>query len=256
MQENDLNLLLEAANAAGKIALRFFRNNPKVWQKGLNEGPVTEADIEINEMLKEKLLSERPDYGWLSEETEDDMGRLDNDYTFIVDPIDGTRSFIDGNENYACALGISFKGVMQSAAVQMPSLGQTFWALAGSGAYQNGKKINVSSRSHIEGSSILTAKPNLDSIYWPGGVPPMHQFYKSSLAYRLCLAANGSFDAMVTLRDCWEWDIAAGDLIVREAGGVVTDRNGNALSFNNQKPKRPGILAGPKDIQLNLLKRL
>lgn len=256
MLENDLELLLDAVNAAGKIALRYFRKNPKVWEKGSNEGPVTEADIEINNMLVDRLLSARPDYGWLSEETEDDPVRLDRDYVFIVDPIDGTRSFIDGHENYACALGIAFKGVMKVAAVQMPSLEQTFWASVGSGAYQNGKRINVSCRSDVHGSSILTAKPNLDSVYWPGGVPPMRQFYRSSLAYRLCLAANGSFDSMVTLRDCWEWDIAAGDLIVREAGGVVTDRYGKALSFNNPKPKRPGVLAGPKDIQLNLLKRL
>ena len=91
-------------------------------------------------MLVDRLLSARPDYGWLSEETEDDPVRLDKDYVFIVDPIDGTRSFIDGHENYACALGIAFKGVMKVAAVQMPSLEQTFWASVGSGAYQNGKK--------------------------------------------------------------------------------------------------------------------
>ena len=93
--------------------------------------------------------------------------KLDKDYVFIVDPIDGTRSFIDGHENYACALGIAFKGVMKVAAVQMPSLEQTFWASVGSGAYQNGKRINVSCRSDVHGSSILTAKPNLDSVYWP-----------------------------------------------------------------------------------------
>jgi len=256
LQENDLNLLLDAVSCASQIAVKFFKNSPKVWNKGSNEGPVTEADIEINNMLLNKLLSARPDYGWLSEETEDDLERLNKDYVFIIDPIDGTRSFINGNKNYACALGIAFKGVMQVGVVQMPSLAQTFWASIGSGAYQNGKKINVSSRSNVKGATILTAKPNLDSAYWPGGVPPMFQVYRSSLAYRLCLAANGSFDAMVTLRDCWEWDIAAGDLIVREAGGVVTDRHGNDLSFNNEKPKRPGILAGPKDIQLDLINRL
>ena len=256
MLENNLRLLLEAADAAGQIAREFFKKNPKVWYKDLDQGPVTEADIKINDMLIKKLQSARPDYGWLSEETEDDQGRLSKDYVFIIDPIDGTRSFIDGHENYACALGISFKGRMQTAVVQMPSLNKTFWANVGQGAYENGKKITVSTQMDIKQSSLLTAKPNLAPSLWPGGVPPVKQAYRSSLAYRLCLAANGSFDAMVTLRDCWEWDIAAGDLIVREAGGTVTDRLGDDLHFNNPTPKRPGVLAGSSSIHSNLLSRL
>jgi myo-inositol-1(or 4)-monophosphatase len=254
--ENNLKLLLEAADNAGQIALEFFKKNPKVWYKDADQGPVTEADIKINEMLIKKLQCARPEYGWLSEETEDNQERLSKDYVFIIDPIDGTRSFIDGHENYACALGISFKGQMQTAVVQMPSLNKIFWANIGQGTYENGKKVTVSSQTDITQSSLLTAKPNLDPSLWPGGVPPVKQAYRSSLAYRLCLAANGSFDAMVTLRDCWEWDIAAGDLIVREAGGKVTDRLGNDLHFNNCIPKRPGVLAGSKSIHSNLLRRL
>ena len=91
MLENNLRLLLEAADAAGQIARKFFKKNPKVWYKDLDQGPVTEADIKINDMLIKKLQSARPDYGWLSEETEDDQGRLSKDYVFIIDPIDGTR---------------------------------------------------------------------------------------------------------------------------------------------------------------------
>ena len=110
MLENNLNLLREAADAAGQIARTFFKKNPKVWYKDADQSPVTEADVTINEMLINKLKSARPEYGWLSEETEDDEKRLLKDYVFIVDPIDGTRSFIDEHENYACALGIAYKG--------------------------------------------------------------------------------------------------------------------------------------------------
>jgi len=254
--ENNLNLLREAADAAGQIARSFFKKNPKVWYKDADQSPVTEADILINEMLINKLKSARPEYGWLSEETEDDEKRLLKDYVFIVDPIDGTRSFIDEHENYACALGIAYKGKMQTAVVQMPSLNKTFWSNIGQGAYENGNKISVSTKKDINSSTLLTAKPNLDPKFWPGGVPPGKQVFRSSLAYRLCLIANGSFDAMVTLRDCWEWDIAAGDLIVREAGGQATDRFGKKLCFNNPTPKRPGVLAGSNSIHANLLKRL
>ena len=145
---------------------------------------------------------------------------------------------------------------MQTAVVQMPSLNKTFWSNIGQGAYENGEKISASTKKDINSSTLLTAKPNLDPKFWPGGVPPGKQVFRSSLAYRLCLTANGCFDAMVTLRDCWEWDIAAGDLIVREAGGQATDRFGKNLCFNNPTPKRPGVLAGSNSIHANLLKRL
>ena len=155
MLENNLNLLREAADAAGQIARTFFKKNPKVWYKDADQSPVTEADITINEMLINKLKSARPEYGWLSEETEDDEKRLLKDYVFIVDPIDGTRSFIDGHENYACALGIAYKGKMQTAVVQMPSLNKTFWSNIGQGAYENGNKISASTKKDINSSTVF-----------------------------------------------------------------------------------------------------
>ncbi|MEH6360678.1 MAG: inositol monophosphatase family protein, partial [Amylibacter sp.] len=97
----DLKLLLDAAEAAGDIALKYFQHDVDVWDKADGQGPVTQADLEIDKMLYAELLGARPDYGWLSEETEDDLKRLEHETVFIVDPIDGTRSFINGHENFA-----------------------------------------------------------------------------------------------------------------------------------------------------------
>ncbi|MBL9052808.1 MAG: 3'(2'),5'-bisphosphate nucleotidase CysQ, partial [Tabrizicola sp.] len=106
----DLDLLTEAARAAGRIALGFWRKDPKVWDKGAEHGPVTEADLAVNDMLKTRLQAARPGYGWLSEETPDDTARLDSDWVFIIDPIDGTRAFVAGEENFAHSLAVAHRG--------------------------------------------------------------------------------------------------------------------------------------------------
>ena len=110
MPARDLALLTEAAREAGRIALRYWRNSPQVWDKGGEHGPVTEADLAVNDMLKAKLLAARPDYGWLSEETPDSADRLAVDTVFIVDPIDGTRAFIAGEETFAHSLAVVQRG--------------------------------------------------------------------------------------------------------------------------------------------------
>ena len=107
MPERDLALLTDAAREAGRIAMRFWRRDPQVWDKGGEHGPVTEADLAVNDMLKPMLLAARPDYGWLSEETPDNADRLSRDTVFIVDPIDGTRAFVAGEETLAHSLAVA-----------------------------------------------------------------------------------------------------------------------------------------------------
>ena len=114
---NDLILLNEAARAAGDIAKHYFKKNPKVWDKGGTAGPVTEADLEVDRMLSSDLRLARPGYGWLSEETEDTTDRLSKESVFIVDPIDGTRSFIAGTPHWAHSLAVAKSGFIQAAAV-------------------------------------------------------------------------------------------------------------------------------------------
>lgn len=238
----DLALLLDAAAEAGAIALRHFQRDPKTWDKGGGAGPVTEADLEVDTMLRTNLLSARS-YGWLSEETEDDTARLTEDSVFIVDPIDGTRSFIEGSRTWAVSLALAVKGQIQEAVVHLPARDLTFAASRGSGATLNGQRLSASQASP-GGESILSAKSNFTPRYWREvpGKPDLS--FRSSLAYRLALVAEGRFDAMLTLRSTWEWDVAAGVLLATEAGAKVATTDGGAPRFNSPSASLPGILAG------------
>ncbi|SPH23819.1 Inositol-1-monophosphatase [Defluviimonas aquaemixtae] len=246
MPESDLDLLIDAAREAGRIARRYFRRDPGIWHKPGDAGPVTEADIAVNDMLKAELCTARPDYGWLSEETPDDAARLDASRAFIVDPIDGTRAFIDGDTSFAHSLAIASGGAVTAAVVYLPMKDALYAASAEGPSTLNGQPIRASGRSVAEGATLLATKPNLSSEHWRGGAPPpFERKFRASIAWRLCLVAEGRFDAMLTLRPTWEWDVAAGDLIARRAGARVTNRLGNAIRYNAPDPKAAGVIAAP-----------
>lgn len=252
MPETDLSLLIDAARQSGDIAMRFFQKNPDVTDKPDGAGPVTEADLAVNNMLAETLGDARPDYGWLSEETEDSDARMSTERQFVVDPIDGTRAFIEGGKDWSHALAIVKDSQVVAAAVYLPVRDVMFAATLGGGATMNGVPIRAS-EVQVEGATVLGAKPNFDGRFWRGGVaPPIKRAFRSSLAYRLCLVGQGRFDGMMTLRPSWEWDIAAGALIATEAGARVTDQHDRPLQFNNIFPKVPGVLAAGPNLHANL----
>lgn len=252
----DLALLTAAARQAGEVALSFSGPKARVWDKPDDLGPVTEADLAVNDTLGRLLRAERPGYGWLSEESEDTADRLARDRVFIVDPIDGTRSFIDGSDTWAHSLAVAEQGRVIAAVVYLPLKNRLYAAAAGQGAFLNDLPIAASGRGQLTGARILAARPNYDRQHWPGGVPDVARHYRPSLAYRLSLVAEGRFDAMLTFRDSWEWDIAAGDLILREAGAVTSDRRGGVLAFNNPHPQVGGVVAAGPDLHAGLLQAL
>ena len=243
---DDLALLTAAAREAGAIALRFWRHDPKSWDKGGDHGPVSEADLAVNDHLKARLLDARPGYGWLSEETPDDPARLNCDRVFILDPIDGTRAFLAGEDSFSISVAVARHGQVTAGVVYLPALDRLYAATAGGPATRDGQPIACSGRSQLEGADVLTTRAALAPEHWPGGVPDLHRSFRASLAFRLCLAAEGRHDAMLTLRDAWEWDIAAGSLIAARAGCAVTDRRGQALRFNAAHPRAAGtVVANP-----------
>lgn len=254
-READLALLVRAAEAAGEIALTHFRTGVETWEKP-GEGPVTHADMEIDRMLHGEFSAARPDYGWLSEESESAHDRDTRERIFIVDPIDGTRAFIAGEQGWGCALAVAERGVVTAAVMHLPVRRETFAATLGGGATRNGTPIRVSARAALQGASALAASSALREEFWPGGVPPVERHFRSSLAWRLCLVAEGRFDMMLTLRDAYEWDIAAGGLIAAEAGATVTDRHGDPLRFNHHPAKAPGVICGPAPLHRALMARL
>lgn len=254
MPAHDLDLLTHAALDAGKIALGFWKRDPKVWDK--DGSPVTEADIAVNDMLQTRLRGARPDYGWLSEETPDGPARLTCDHVFIIDPIDGTRSFVAGEDTFAHSLAVARNGVIVAGVVYLPALDRLYTASLTAPALRDGLPIAPSGRVDEDGATLLTSRPNLDPALWPGGVPTMRRTFRASLAYRMCLVAEGRHDAMLTLKDAWEWDIAAGALIAARAGAVVTDRSGGGLMFNNAHPQTAGVIVAPPVLHRGLMTRL
>ena len=255
-EPDDLQLLLDAAHQAGEIAKRHFRNNPRSWDKGGGQGPVTEADIEIDAMLSDMLQSARPDYGWLSEESDDSAERLTRDQVFIVDPIDGTRAFADGRETFSHSLAVARDGRVTAAVIHLPLRGKTYAAAIGAGATLNGAPIGVGENGDLARADILAGKWNVDPKHWQGGKVEFKRHIRPSLAYRLGLVAQGRFDGMITLRQTWEWDVAAGALIVEEAGGCVTDWGGNAPRFNNERPMLDGMIAAGQPMHRRIFERL
>ncbi|MCI2400168.1 3'(2'),5'-bisphosphate nucleotidase CysQ [Aliiroseovarius subalbicans] len=254
---DDLQLLIDAARESGRIARHFFENAHEIWEKADGQGPVTEADIAVDRLLRTDLRAARPGYGWLSEETEDDLDRLKADRVFIVDPIDGTRAFIEGSPTWAHSLAVVDRGQVTAAVVYLPMTDRLFAATKGQGATLNGEAITASPRDDLGGASVLAARPAFEPWHWKDAlVPPVKRNFRSSLAYRMALVGQGRFDAMLTLRATWEWDIAAGALIVEEAGGRVTDKTGAALCFNNEVPQLPGVVAGGAQIHPALVTRL
>ncbi len=235
----DVELMAEAAVHAGAVALTYFRSDPQVWTKAGNS-PVTSADLEVDRILREALLEARPDYGWLSEESEDDEGRLTRSRTFIVDPIDGTRGFIDGSDQWCICAAVVENGRPVAAVIHCPALEETYAASSGGRTLLNGTAITAGGGelSTIAGPRKLG---NFLNERQPAG-PKAHPFVPS-LAYRIALTAKGDVDAALASPGAHDWDLAAADLILHAAGGRLTGPRGDRLRYNRRKLRRDALFA-------------
>lgn len=251
MPGRDLDLLIEAAREAGRIALSLWQTDLEVWDKGA-EGPVSQADYAVDRFLRDRLGSARPDYGWLSEETPDAPERREGQRLFICDPIDGTRAFLKGEKSWAHSIAIVEDGRPVAGVVFLPARDALYAAEAGGGAVLNDAPLTVSGREGATGAEVLMTRAALDPALWRSGPPDVRPVFRPSLAYRIALVAEGRFDAMLTLRPSWEWDVAAGALIAAEAGARVTDRRGGALRFNNAEPKLDGLIVGTPGVHAGI----
>lgn len=242
---HDHATLCAAVREGGALALEHFNAGVKAWQKA-DDTPVTKADLAVDALLKERLLTARPDYGWLSEETEDDTTRLTTARQWIVDPIDGTRAFVKGRPHFAVVAALIENGRPICGAIYNPATDEFFEAQTGHGALLNNAPISVSTRAEVEGCRMLGAADMFRHPAWPRTWPPMDVSTRNSIAYRGALVASGDFDAMLVMTWKNDWDIAAADLIVHEAGGHMTDHRGNGLTYNGADPRhRSVVAAGP-----------
>jgi myo-inositol-1(or 4)-monophosphatase len=240
--DDDLDLLEAACRAGGEIARKRFQEGCKSWSKQ-GGSPVTEADLEVDAFLRRTLTEARPGYGWLSEESVDDCSRLDHETLFIVDPIDGTVAFLKGRAHFTVCAAVVRNGVAVAGVVYNPLLDHLYKAKTGGGAFCNDAPIQPSACADLAGCAMLGDRALLTQPPWPH----MRVETRNSVAYRVTLVADGSFDATVSLSAKRDWDLAAADIILREAGGVITDRHGHELRFNGQDARQPSMIAaGPK----------
>lgn len=238
----ELAIAENAARAAGVAVMRLFRGKFEVREKSKNN-PVTTADLEANRIIRETILGAFPDDGWLSEEDPDDARRLELARVWVVDPIDGTKEFIDGVSQFAISIGLVVDGRPTVAIVFNPAKERFYQASLGQGSFLNGQPIHVTARDAIHGAELLVSRSEPQKRFQVFvdrcAIKPV-----GSIAYRLAKVAGGDGDGTLTFRTIFEWDICAGALMVEEAGGKVVDGNGNSLTFNRQPAKHRGVVAG------------
>jgi myo-inositol-1(or 4)-monophosphatase len=239
-----------AVREAGALALKTFRGQLRSWIKG-KSSPVSEADLAVDALLRERLLTIR-DCGWLSEETEDDLARLQKAQVWVVDPIDGTRAYLAGLPDWTISVALVSDGRPVIGALYAPVTEELFLSTAGQGATLNAARIHTSSGGNLAGASFSGAKRRLDSL---AAIEPriVTRARVPSLALRLARVANGTLDGTFTAPNSHDWDLAAADLLVHEAGGALSTLTGGLLLYNQPNPVHGALVAAGRQRHAALL---
>lgn len=241
--QSDLDLITEAAQEAGAVALGFFRQSPEVWWKNGGQSPVSAADYAANDVLSRILQAARPDYGWLSEETDDGSDRLQRRTLFVVDPIDGTRGFLAGSEVWCISVAVVTDGRPVAGVLFAPALRELYVAGLEGPALKNGEALKVSAPRTGDVHRLATAEDMISGFGAAFRSTVQRVKHVPSLAYRLAMVADGRIEGTLVKRDSHDWDLAAADLILQQAGGRLVDLAGDRLIYN--KPVvRHGELCG------------
>lgn len=245
--ELDLDLLRTAAVTAGIIASSYFRRDLKTWTKE-NASPVSEADIVLDKFLHSALTTARPQYGWLSEESPDDHSRLSHARTFVVDPIDGTRGFINGEDSWTVSLAVVEHGVPVAGVVYAPARDEMYDAFVGGGARLNGQPIQRRTPPDRH-APLIPAPGAVHQELQSAGLDYTRGPFYPSLAYRLVQVATGKLDATVVRRGSQDWDLAGAAVILAECGVPFEDACSGKMQFN-KADVRHGALAAFAQVSL------
>jgi myo-inositol-1(or 4)-monophosphatase len=240
--EADRRLLRRAVSAAGALALEHFRVGTGSWHKGPGQ-VVTEADLAIDRLLHDILIGARPEDGWLSEERADDGSRQRRRRVWMVDPIDGTRAFAEGEPEFAISVALVVEGEPVLGAVLNPATEEHFEAERDGGARLNGVRLQISDRRDLTGARLLSSRTEMNHRHWPQLIPEGQFTAMGSLAYKLALIAAGRFDGLVSLRVSHDWDLAAAVLLIGEAGGRISEAHGGPLVLNKPAIRHEGLAA-------------
>jgi myo-inositol-1(or 4)-monophosphatase len=241
----DVQLLQDTVREAGVLALSLFRTELKKWTKG-GSSPVSEADIAVNDLLEVRLRSATPDYGWLSEESVDDEDRLSRRRVWIVDPIDGTRGYLAGREDWCVSVALVEETAPLLAAIYAPVSEEFFFAVRGQGATLNDVKLRATPGTDLDFSRVAGPKPLVERLKTGPGDIVLHPRI-GSLALRLCRVADGQLDAAFAGGNSRDWDLAAAHLIVQEADGRMTALSGEGIRFNRREVTHGVLVAAGRD---------
>ena len=240
-----LEIAIQAAKEAGEVVMGYYRSGYDIHEKSTNN-PVTTADLMANHRIREIICHAFPDDGWLSEETEDSPDRLAKSRVWVIDPIDGTEEFIAGIPEFAISIALVVEGTPVIGVLHNPATSELFYAYAGGGAFCNGAPIRCSPCQTLKQALMLVSQTEHRRGLLAGLVPLVGEIqYIGSVAYKLAKLAAGTGNLYVTVRPKNEWDFCAGDLILREAGGVLWDKAGQTIRYNKKRVRQPtGLFAG------------
>ena len=241
MPASDAGLLFDTVREAGELGLSLARRKSlRHWTKP-DGSHVTEGDLAINALFEERLKAARPADGWLSEETPDTPDRLGQERLWIIDPIDGTRAFMEGRREWCVAAALAVNGRPVLAAVYRPAGDEFFAAAAGAGATLNGDTLWIADSDRLEGAQIAGNRKALGALSFTG----INADYSGALPLQLRLAhvAAGRIGGAVSAGKRNDWDLAAGELLVIEAGGAVSGTSGEGYIYNRPEPWQQGLVA-------------
>jgi myo-inositol-1(or 4)-monophosphatase len=241
----DHALLVDTVREAGHLARAMFRTELRTWTKGASS-PVSEADIAVNDLIERKLRAATPHYGWLSEESADDPSRLGKQRVWIVDPIDGTRGYLAGHDDWCVSVALVEGASPLLAAVFAPATDEFFLAARGQGASRNGVPVRATPGDTLVFSRIAGPKPLVERLDRSRNDVVLHPRI-GSLALRLCRVADGLIDAAFAGGQSRDWDLAAADLIVHEANGKMTSIEGDAILYNRAEVTHGVLVAAGRD---------
>jgi myo-inositol-1(or 4)-monophosphatase len=249
----DAALLTETVREAGALALSLFRTELKNWIKGASS-PVSEADIAVNELIARRLRPATPDYGWLSEESVDDQARVGKHLVWIVDPIDGTRAYLAGREDWCVSVALVEDAQPVIAAVFAPASNEFFFAQAGRGSRLNGTAVHATPGTEFDFSRMAGPKPLVERLNRSGDEISLHPRI-GSLALRLCRVADGKLDAAFAGGQSRDWDLAAANLIVQEANGSMTALSGDTILYNRREVTHGILVAAGRDRHASIVEQ-
>jgi len=247
--EKELKSAIDAAKEAGSIIMKYYKSKYEIRDKSYHN-PVTTADNAADTYLKNTLTKTYPDYGWLSEETVDTRDRLDCRRTWVVDPLDGTKEFIEGVPHFVVSVALVEKGEPIIGVLYNPASKELFTATKSNGAFLDSEQINCSTEKDFKKMVILNSRSETRNGLWE---PYLSYFQENrpigSVAYKLGLTSAAQADIFASLRPKNEWDICAGHCIFREAGGEMVNLEGKPITYNNPKTLiTPGLIASNAEI--------